>query len=551
MKKLFIIVSILCLSLSVFAQNSTQQNETIKQNLSANTLNSLISFVEQKNKLKLEIKLLQQKIDESSSETEKKELKIQLVQLKQELVTSREHLKEIAAGVDLSVLNQHEEEAFNFQKELFALIKPAFNEIKEMTAHVRQKSALKETIAYYNERLPVISQAIENIERLQKETNNPALKESLEFTNSKLIKQRSLMQSELNAEQFQLKRLIAKETSLSEASQSWLKSFFQKRGLYLIEVILLIFLTILLSRLSYSAMQRYLPGFRVKHRSFRIRLIELSHRLLTIIFLIMGPMTIFYLVEDWVLFSIGVLLLIGFAWTLRQTLPHYWKQFYLFLNIGSVREGERILLDGLPWKIEKINMYCTMLNPVADLTMRVPIQDLVELKSRPYNADEPWFPCRKNDWVILNDGVRAKVTGISQESIQLVKRGGAIKTYTLVDFLAAAPLNLSSNFRIKETIGISYNLQKDSTRQIPELLCQYLQKQIDLEDYSEQLISIKVEFEYANNSSLDLVIIADFKGETADLYNRLRRAIQRWSVDACTLNNWEIPFPQMTLHKGE
>jgi len=183
--------------------------------------------------------------------------------------------------------------------------------------------------------------------------------------------------------------------------------------------------------------------------------------------------------------------------------------------------------------------------------MRVPIQDLVELKSRPYNADEPWFPCKKNDWVILNDGVRAKVTGISQEIIQLVKRGGAIKTYTIIDFLAAAPLNLSNNFRIKETLGISYTLQKDSTHQIPELLCQHLQKQITQEGYAEQLISIKVEFEYANNCSLDLVVIADFNGEVAELYNRLRRAIQRWSVDACTLNNWEIPFPQMTLHKGE
>ncbi len=37
-------------------------------------------------------------------------------------------------------------------------------------------------------------------------------------------------------------------------------------------------------------------------------------------------------------------------------------------------------------------------------------------------------------------------------------------------------------------------------------------------------------------------------GELADLYNRLRRAIQRWCVDACSECGWEIPFPQMTLH---
>jgi len=43
------------------------------------------------------------------------------------------------------------------------------------------------------------------------------------------------------------------------------------------------------------------------------------------------------------------------------------------------------------------------------------------------------------------------------------------------------------------------------------------------------------------------VVIADFKGEMGELYNRLRRAIQRWSVDACTAYGWEIPFPQLTL----
>jgi len=47
---------------------------------------------------------------------------------------------------------------------------------------------------------------------------------------------------------------------------------------------------------------------------------------------------------------------------------------------------------------------------------------------------------------------------------------------------------------------------------------------------------------------VDLAVIADFKGELGDLYNRLRRAIQRWCVDACTEYGWEIPFPQMTLH---
>jgi len=420
--------------------------------------------------------------------------------------------------------------------------------MKEMTSHVRQKSDLREKIVYYEERLPVIERALSNISRLQEQSKDKSLQKSLKGTTGIWRKQQAFMQSELQAARLELDKLEAAETSITEASHSYLKSFFQKRGLYLTEALLLVLAILLLSRLSYAAMERYISGFRKKHRSFRVRLIELVHRIFTVIMVIFGPMIVFYLVEDWVLFSLGILLLLGIALTLRQTLPLYWHQVQLFLNIGSVREGERILMDGLPWLVERINIYCTFYNPLADISQRLPIADLVGLKSRPAKPDEPWFPCRKGDWVLLSDGARGTVIRISHELVQLVERGGALITYQTGDFLANSPHNLSTNFRLKETLGISYQLQKQSTTSIPETLHRYIEQRAEQEGYGEQLLNLRVEFAQAGNSSLDLTVIADFKGELADLYNRLRRAIQRWCVDACTEYGWEIPFPQMTLH---
>ncbi len=178
----------------------------------------------------------------------------------------------------------------------------------------------------------------------------------------------------------------------------------------------------------------------------------------------------------------------------------------------------------------------------------MPIDDLVDLKSRPSSPEEPWFPCRKDDWVILGDGVRGKVIGISPELVKLVERGGAQLTYQTGDFLAKSPRNLATNFRIKEFFGISYGLQRESTKDIPQKLYDYIVTRVEQEGYGEQLLNLRVEFAQANSSSLDLAVIADFKGELGDLYNRLRRAIQRWCVDACSEYGWEIPFPQMTLH---
>ena len=106
-------------------------------------------------------------------------------------------------------------------------------------------------------------------------------------------------------------------------------------------------------------------------------------------------MVVFYVVEDWVLFSLGILLLLGIGLTLRTALPRYWQQIQLFLNVGSVREGERIDLDGLPWRVRQINLFSMLDNPTAELSQRVRIDDLVELKSRPVKRVIPGSPARR------------------------------------------------------------------------------------------------------------------------------------------------------------
>ncbi len=318
-------------------------------------------------------------------------LKQQLEQREADLQATTRNFEDIAAGVDISSLRKEEIQVFDFQKEVLGLLKPALDEMKSMTAHVRQKSELKEKINYFGRRLPVIEQAIANTNKLQEGGQDKALVSSLKETAAAWGKQQAFMQSELQAAQLQLDKLVASETSISEASQSYLKSFFQKRGLYLTTALLTIFGIILLSRLSHSVMHRYLPSFRKVHRSFRIRLIELVHRILTILLMIIGPMVVFYVVEDWMLFSLGILLLIGIAWTLRQALPRYWKQIQLFLNIVGTR-GRAHLSGGAAWQVQQINVYSILVNPAAEISQRVPIDNLVGLKSRPYSDDEPGFP---------------------------------------------------------------------------------------------------------------------------------------------------------------
>ena len=522
--------------------------EPTQKELNAETLDTLLKFVELQEQLKSDIKTIKRDVKRASSETEKADLKALLKKTEEKLNGTTANLENIAANTDLNLLRNEKIEPFNLQKELFSLLEPALKEMKHATSDVRLKANLREKIDFYEKRIPIAKKAIANIAVLNKTNKNKKVKKALAKMKKNWVKQLSFIESEVQAKQLQLTKLESQEKSIANKTESYFKNFFERRGWTLTQAFLVIIGILIISRLLHKLLSLLIKGYRAEKRSVQFRVIDILHRVTTLLLVIIGPMIVFYLAEDWVMFSLGVLFLIGVLWTIRHAVPRYWGQLELLLNVGPVREGERLMLDGIPWRVKHINMYSILENPVAELTQRVDVDDLVDLRSRPIGINEPWFPCKKGDWIHLKDGIRGKVIGISIEMIQLIQRGGAVITYTMADFLSLSPKNLSKSFRIKETVGISYAHQKDSTSSIVETLENIINQRAIDEGYEDVVQNIRVEFQSANESSLDLVVIADFKGSVADIYTRLRRAIQRWSVDACTENNWDIPFPQRTLH---
>jgi hypothetical protein len=132
--------------------------------------------------------------------------------------------------------------------------------------------------------------------------------------------------------------------------------------------------------------------------------------------------------------------------------------------------------------------------------------------------------------------------------VETVERGGKRYLFQTADFLGQSPVNLSRNFRLRVVFGVSYDLQAQVTTTIPALLKTFIEEKIEEEGYGDACLNLLVEFKEAGASSLDLLVIADFKGGVAEIYSRLERAIQRWCVDAATRYDWEIPFPQLTFH---
>ncbi len=508
------------------------------------------SIIELKKSLSERMAEKNQLLETSSSETEKAALLAEISKLDKQLAAANADFERIATGIDIGLFTEKKEEQFDWKDELLSLVKPGITEMKRLTIKARQKTKLKDELSAYQDLVPVVKKANENLQALISKATDKQLKADLESLVPEWEGVGNQIKNKLDLVEMQLLEITEKETSLLDGSKKSIKNFFKTRGLILFIAIMAVIGLVLLLRVSYLFLIKFIPGSQARYRPFHVRAIGLLYRVMTLVLVLLALILVFYMFEDWVLLSLSIILLIGLGWGAKHTLPQFWLQSRLMLNIGPVREGERIFYQGVPWLVKNINMFSTLENPSLGVILRLPIGELMDKTSREFDKNEPWFPCRKNDWVLLADNTWGCVVSLSHELVELVQRGGGRKVYQTRDFLAQSPLNLSVDFRLKVLFGISYTLQADATGRILEITAAYLREQIAQEGYEPSLVKLSVEFAQAGASSLDFVVIADFKGELAPMYRPLERAIQRWCVDLCTQNNWEIPFPQLTVHKG-
>ncbi|MBT8149326.1 MAG: hypothetical protein KJO24_05305, partial [Gammaproteobacteria bacterium] len=75
-----------------------------------------------------------------------------------------------------------------------------------------------------------------------------------------------------------------------------------------------------------------------------------------------------------------------------------------------------------------------------------------------------------------------------------------------------------------------------------------LEQAVNNSKFGEHLDKLRVEFESAGASSLNLLMIAFFSGKAAAHYRSIQRFLQRAAVDASNKHNWNIPFDQLTVH---
>jgi small-conductance mechanosensitive channel len=490
---------------------------------------------------------LRKQLKRETDEGERRELESRIEREDAEIGNLRRSFEDLAlGGVDLSVFDpERQDEVFDWKNELQLILKPLFQELKELTENPRQIERLRVRLALLEKQQRVAKRALSNVERLQDDSLDKAARQRLSNLHQSWSQRLEDIQREHETSALQLEVLLSQGETIPQQIGNAAKRFFTGRGLNLALSIAAFLLTWFLMKGMYLLYTR-LSWKRVASTTGR-RIVEYGYQALTLVAAIMTALVVLYLAGDTLLLVLALILLLFILIGLRNYLPRFLDEAKLLLNLGAVRERERVVYDGLPWMVRSIGVYSRLFNPALEGLLRLPLSEMQKLASRPYREEEPWFPTQAGDWVLMGDSTLGQVLRQTPEIVQ-IKTGGSIRTYTATNFLAAEPRNLSQGFGVAVTFGIDYQHQAASTNEVPRILRESIEWGLQQTTMGPHVEDILVELQEAGASSLNYLIFLTMKGAAAESYGTLRRLVQRICVDTCNERGWVIPFNQVTVH---
>ncbi|HRW48472.1 MAG TPA: hypothetical protein P5333_13185 [Caldilinea sp.] len=530
------------------SETETEISQPAKSPSREEQLRTLLDTIQQ---VETEQTTLNRQLKRTADAAEAKQLNSQIEQLTNRLQDLQTSFQALATGgIGSAELQPQAGAAFNWQQELQDVFRPLLDELKRLTERPRTIERLRSEQTVYQNRIETTDAAITYIKETLTTIEDPVVKKALKATLEQWQNSQEDASSHLERIHAQLERLTTPSQESGQGFVVTLQEFVHGRGLNLALALALggFALTYLLLAGLGRLVGALINRGREPSAHWMAPAIALGFRGLTLILALLIATLILYARGDWVVLGLLVLLVVGLVWGLRQSLPRYLQEIRILLNMGSVREGERVVYNGIPWKITSLNLYSTWHNPLLrGGFLRLPLDKMVNLQSRPHAPEEPWFPSQENDIVILDGDIYSKVLLQTPEVVQL-QVGGATTTYTVANYFGKNPRNLSRDgFAVPVVVGLDYQHQDEILTNIVPVLRSYLEEQLKEQPFHPYLTTLLVEFNEAASSSLNLLLVVVCTGAGAEHYWSIRRFLQRATVSACNQYGWTIPFDQLTV----
>ncbi len=551
MKHYIIPLAVLLIALGSATNVGAQETQSADDTVTArpDTWRHFENLVATINAARQDLHALRKQMQQTDDEAERERMRGEVARLSKEIDSLQVAWEMWATGgVDIQLFTSKAEEKFDWREEIESVFEPIVVELRRLTERPRKIERLRSEQAFYQQRLAAAEAALKNVVDYKANAPTPDLVHAFDDLASRWRKRRDDLRNRFELVSFELTELLAPSKPAEAKAGEALQELLSGRLLNLLLAVLAAALTYgllwLLNRFYTQMMLR-----RGRKRPFFARVLHLIFIVVAALLALFAAMAVLYARGDWILLGLLLIILVGAALTLQRSLPGYLKEARVLLNIGPVREGERVIYNGLPWKVQALNMYSTLINPtLRSGRLLLPLSELTTLVSRRYDDNEPWFPTREDDFVLLSDNTYGRVVLQSPETVQL-RVAGALRNYRIGAFLDSNPQNLSlEGFAVIIKFGLDYRHQAQVTSEIREQLADYIGSHLKAHVWGKHLQDFMVEFDQAAVSSLDFFVWATFSGEAADSYRRIQRLMQGLAVDACNAHGWEIPFTQMTVH---
>ena len=492
--------------------------------------------------------------DENDDELLKARIEEQITQLTEEISTIKSEFdRTLTGGIDQEKLKADVEATYNWRTDLEEVMRPIFRSLKGVTEKPREIERLRSNINFLKRNLELSQSALNFITQLDNASASEIFSLRIQQAKISWAHRIESLNEELNIVEFQLDTRLDESSNFFNNFGDTLKDFFSGRGL-----------SILLAGLAFWAVWFFFRMVRQGYRYFiskkkiiiksglTSRIFYYAYQILASIIAMTAMLLVFYVKGDWIMLGFSMLVIATIIFSIKNYFPKFIVEAKLLLNVGPVREGERIFYQGIPWKVDKIRVYTELFNPLlSGGRVRVQLKELVDMNSRGYDDCEVWFPCREGDMLLMPEGRLVKVELQTPDFVKLNYTGGATTTVRTNDFLALSFTNLSEeSFRVSSYFGVDYTLQKKATSRIPSIFREEIQEFIESQNYGKYLKVLRVEFHQASESALTYKVISDFHGIAARHHNIISRALQIAAVDVCNKHGWSIPFKQITIHNA-
>jgi len=469
------------------------------------------------------------------------------------------NFESIATQQNAEELLREDSEKSDWVRELEALTLPILEAMSDLTKKPRRIDQLKKRIEALEVQLDQFEKGSANIRSLLKMgvPDAEVKKEEEEL----YLNQLHRLDTKFNPDMVRLKLEEAQkslESELRDSESIWetlsraTQSFFKHRGLnLLITIALFLGLWFILSKLRIFIIG---PKSIFKVPVWMKKVLATAYSILVLIICVISSLVALYLLNDWLLLSVIILFIAALAWASRQFIPRMFMEVRLALNLGTVKENERLIWNGVPWEVKSIGLQAVLENPLLDGgTVYLPVGELIGKYSRPLVENEPWFPTRLGEWVFLSDGTYGKIENQTVEQVVLRLKGGTHKFYSTPGFLTQTPMNLTHGFRFDLEFALDYGLQSRICDEVPSIFEKGIRKHLDFRFAGDnpEFQFLDVSFDQAASSSLNLKIIINVHGRCAEDYGEIQREIQTALVRVCNENEFVIPFTQLTVNLAE